>query len=51
MDSEARNMKMDHLRAFFISALLLHIPCWIAIDDEIIRCVCGIVVLLDGAHS
>ena len=44
-------MKGGYLRAFSSFTCLFYIPFWIAIDDEIVRCVCGIIVLLNGAHS
>lgn len=51
LDHEARNMKDEYLRAFSSFTCLCYIPCWIAIDDEIVRCVCGIIVSMNGAHS
>ena len=51
LEYEARNMKDDYLRAFTGSTCLYLIPCWTTIEDEIVRCVCGIIVLLNGAHS
>ncbi len=44
-------MKDEYLRAFSFFTLLLYIPSWTAVDDEIVRCICGIIVLLNGAHS
>lgn len=44
-------MKDEYLRAFSSFTSLFYIPCWSTIDDEIVRCVCGIIVLLNGAHS
>lgn len=38
-------------RAFPLCTTFQHIPCWTAVDDKIVRCVRGVVVLWYGAHG
>lgn len=50
LNHEARNIVYDNLRAFPLVTFLCYISGGSAIDDEIERCVCGIIVSLNGAH-
>ena len=50
LNHEARNIVYDNLRAFPLVTFLCYIPGGSATDDEIERCICGIIVSLNGAH-